>query len=293
MKSMTLAKERMAELARFAADTPFELNEIVKSSRTLHVFSDGAMGATESLKLVGDAASAIGQPIEELSFWVGRAYSMIKGGKPFGEAAMRLQEMGAITPQVRSEMEKLQASGASNIEVWRVLENRLKEFDGGMVTLSKTGDGLTATLKDTWTQSVREFGEAFSDSAKGGISKMIEALDSLNKSGAVASWGKATADAINGVVNAFSALKNSYFGEIVGGALAQTFTVALNPFKAIKDAFVRDNEDASGQFSQSSQTSLICLPNLRAETRLPKTWRKLALNILKSRLNKLRKWRRM
>jgi hypothetical protein len=250
MKSMTLAKERMAELARFAADTPFELNEIVKSSRTLHVFSDGAMGATESLNLVGDAASAIGQPIEELSFWVGRAYSMIKGGKPFGEAAMRLQEMGAITPQTRAEMEKLQASGASNIEVWGVLEKRLKEFKGGMNTLSKTGEGLTSTLKDNWTQAVREFGIAFSDSAKTGISTMIKALDDLNNSGAISSWGKSTADAVNSVVNAFTALKNSYFGEILGVALSNTFRVALNPFKAIRDAFVRDDEDAGGQFAE-------------------------------------------
>jgi hypothetical protein len=30
--------------------------------------------------MVGDAAAAVGQPIEDLSFWVGRAYASIKGG---------------------------------------------------------------------------------------------------------------------------------------------------------------------------------------------------------------------
>lgn len=102
MGSLTKAKDRMKELADFAAATPFAMEEVVNASRQLHVFSDGALGASNSLRLVGDAAAAVGQNIQEVSFWVGRAYSMIKGGQPFGEAAMRLQEMGIITPDRKS-----------------------------------------------------------------------------------------------------------------------------------------------------------------------------------------------
>lgn len=202
MGSMDKAKARMKELADFAASTPFQLEEVVVASRQLHVFSDGALGAKSSLKLVGDAAAAVGQNIQELSFWVGRAYSMIKGGQPFGEAAMRLQEMGVITPEVRSKMEDLQKAGASNAEVWAVLEERLETFKGGMETLSKTGDGLVSTLKDNWTAAVREFGEAFSDQAKGGIKDLSDRLQELNEDGTIAVWADKAVKAINMVKEA-------------------------------------------------------------------------------------------
>lgn len=188
MGSMEKARERMRELSDFAASTPFQLEEVVVASRQLHVFSNGALGAKESLRMVGDAAAAVGQNIQEVSFWVGRAYSMIKGGQPFGEAAMRLQEMGIITPEVRQKMEELQASGASNIEVWQQLEARLSSFKGGMDQLSKTGDGLVSTLKDNWIAGVREFGNAFKDSAKEGILTLSEALEQLAKDGTISLW---------------------------------------------------------------------------------------------------------
>jgi hypothetical protein len=154
------------------------------------VFSNGAMGAMESLKLVGDAAAAVGQPIKDVAFWIGRAYSMIKGGQPFGEAAMRLQEMGIVTPEVRRQMEELQEAGASNIEVWQVLEKRLAEFKGGMEKLSTTGDGLTATLQDNWTAAVRTFGGAFQDVAKNAIKKLSDKLEQLESDGTLTRWAE-------------------------------------------------------------------------------------------------------
>ena len=200
MGSMDKAKARMKELSDFAAAPPFQLDEVVRASRQLHVFSDGAMGAKESLKLVGDAAAAVGTNIEELSFWVGRAYSMIKGGQPFGEAAMRLQEMGAITPQVRQQMEELQKAGASNAEVWAVLETRLRSFKGGMETLSKTGDGLVSTLKDNWTAAVRKFGESFMALAKDEIGFLIARLQKLVSDGTIQKWATKALEAIQPLV---------------------------------------------------------------------------------------------
>jgi hypothetical protein len=209
MKSTDAARERMADLQKFAAETPFDLEGIAVASRQLHVFSGGALGGVESLRLVGDAAAATGTKIEELSFWVGRAYSMIKGGQPFGEAAMRLQEMGVMTPKARAEMEKLQASGANAYEVWGVLAKRMGEFDGGMKDLSKTGDGLVATLKDNWTLSVAEFGKAFANLAKTEIGYLISQLDLLMSNGSIAKWAEDSRKAIEPVVTAIMNLTSS------------------------------------------------------------------------------------
>ena len=206
MGSLTKAKARMKELADFAAQTPFSMEDAVVASRQLHVFSDGALGATGSLRLVGDAAAAMGADMKEVSFWVGRAYSMIKGGQPFGEAAMRLQELGIITPQVRSKMEELQASGAANIEVWNVLASRLSEFKGGMSQMSTTGDGLISTLEDTATAVKKTFGEEFKEVAKGAISGLIEWLNKLIEDGSIKKWASNTLDLLYKVAGAAKAI---------------------------------------------------------------------------------------
>lgn len=208
MGSLTKAKERMKELADFAASTPFQMEEVVNASRQLHVFSDGALGASNSLRLVGDAAAAVGQNIQEVSFWVGRAYSMIKGGQPFGEAAMRLQEMGIITPEVRTKMEDLQAAGAANIKVWEVLSDRLLQFKGGMAQLSQTGDGLVSTLKDTWTESIRTFGQSFMEVSKTAIGGLIEWLGKLNSDGTIKEWANRTLEVLYQVAGAAKAVSS-------------------------------------------------------------------------------------
>ena len=105
-KNMEQAKLHMQDLESFAAGTPFQMEGIAKASRSLHVFTDGVLGGVASLKKVGDAAGATGNKIEELSFWVGRAYSAISSGRAFGESAMRLQEMGILSGEARAEMER-------------------------------------------------------------------------------------------------------------------------------------------------------------------------------------------
>lgn len=194
MGSMSQAKDRMAELATLAAETPFNLNELMDASRQLTVFSEGAMGGTNSLRMIGDAAAATGNGVKDLSFWIGRSYSMIKGGREWGEAAMRLQEMGVLTPEVRNKMEDLQAAGASNIDVWTELETCLSRFSGGMETMSKTGDGLVSNLEDDWTAAVRTFGNAFTDASKDGISYLSEVLKDLTSDGTFASWAQTAAE---------------------------------------------------------------------------------------------------
>lgn len=200
MGSMDEAKKRMSELAEFAAKTPFELNELVDASKVLHTFSNGALGGIESMRLIGDAAAAVGEPFQEVAFWVGRAYTAIKSGEPFGRAALRLQELKLLTPETRMEMEKFQASGKSNTEVWEKFTESLKTFEGGMIQLSKTGDGLTSTLKDDWTAAVRTFGQEFSDQAKGGINEMSLALQKIVEDGTVTKIAKEASTAFTELV---------------------------------------------------------------------------------------------
>lgn len=186
--SLEKAKQHIAELKNFSASTPLEFGDIAQASRTLIVMTNGVMGAKESLELVGDAATATGANIGELATWVGRAYGAIKSGRPFGEAAQRLMELGIITPDVRAEMEKLQAEGATNAEVWAKLQESMEKYKGGMEELSTTGEGLFSTMKDNWNLTLAEFGKSFEDIAKNEIKLLIKMMEELKENGSIEVW---------------------------------------------------------------------------------------------------------
>lgn len=142
------ARKHVEGLFRFAAETPFETGPIIEASRLLQTFGGSALNTEGNLRLVGDAAAATSNQINEVAFWVGRAYSLIQAGKPFGEAAMRLQEMGILSAEARARLEELQKSGASGAEVWAAFQEELSRFSGAMKLQANTWQGLTSTIKD-------------------------------------------------------------------------------------------------------------------------------------------------
>lgn len=206
------AKTHIASLQAFSASTPFQFADIAQASRQLHVYTNGVMGAEESLKLVGDAAAASGQNINDVAQWVGRAYSSIQAGRPFGEAAQRLQEMGILGGEARNKMEELQKSGASNIAVWSVLQGELNKSAGGMEELSKTGEGLFSTLKDNWSLALARFGDTFQDLAKNKIAALTDKIKQLMEDGTIDVWADRSKKALEGLL---------VTAKVVAGALSK------------------------------------------------------------------------
>ena len=177
--SAKAAKDRMAELADFAAKTPFQLPGIAAASRTLEALTDVVLSTGNGLTLVGDIASAFNQPIEEIAVHIGRLYSGLDSGRPVGEAMQRLQELGAITPDVRSRLEKLQAEGKKGSEVWQVAADDLARFSGGMELQSKTWHGKISTLSDNWAKVRSEFGKPIMDALKPLLDDGIGTIESM------------------------------------------------------------------------------------------------------------------
>jgi hypothetical protein len=229
--SMEKAEKRMEELKEFSGGTPFQFENIAQASRSLEVFTGGVMGATNSLRLVGDAAAGVGKPIEEVAFWVGRAYSAISNGKPFGEAAARLQEMGLLSGEARNKMEDLQGAGATNADVWATLTEELEKFNGGMKDLSETGNGLTSTAKDNWALNLAAFGEVLKDIGKEYIRDVIEWLKRIRNDGSIEKWAEKSVKAIESIGKAFQTVKE------IGGFIKNMFVdVDVEKIKAEVDA---------------------------------------------------------
>lgn len=149
MGSTSGAQARMAELADFAARTPFSLSGLTEAEATLRGF--GA-DAERALPKVADLAAAMGMDLAEASSAVGRAWA---GG---AGAADVLRERGVL-----AAMEVRTGIKATNMELGEFREElltTLEDFEGGADTLSKTLPGMISTLRDEWDQFARQVADA-------------------------------------------------------------------------------------------------------------------------------------
>jgi hypothetical protein len=170
MGSAEVADKHVRGLFDFAGRTPFLSQEVITASRMLRTFGGDVLDTKTNLELIGDAAAATSAPINDLGFWVGRLYTSIAAGKPFGEAAMRLTELAVLTPRARAEMERLQKSGADASNVFGVFQADLARFSGSMALQADTWKGVTSTIEDSinllLADSLKPFFETFRDGLK-------------------------------------------------------------------------------------------------------------------------------
>lgn len=162
--SAEMAEQRMKELAKFAAETPFELPEIAKASKELETLTKGALATGKGLEMVGDIAASTNRPFDEVAVSVGRLYDGLQSGRPVGEAMMRLQELGAISGDTRAKIEALQKEGKKGDEVWIIAERALGRFSGSMEKQSQTWNGRISTLKDNVNLAFAAMGQPVIDS---------------------------------------------------------------------------------------------------------------------------------
>lgn len=146
--SAAAAEERIRELSKFAAATPFELPEIAKASMVLETLTRGALSTGKGLEMVGDIASAVNRPFDEVAVSVGRLYDGLMSGRPVGEAMARMQELGVISGETRGQIEALQKEGKKGADVWGIAEAAMGRFSGSMELQSRTWNGRMSTLKD-------------------------------------------------------------------------------------------------------------------------------------------------
>jgi hypothetical protein len=198
--SMQAAQKQFKLLRDFSAKTPFQLGGIVDAYQQLLTFTEGALATEKGLKLVGDAAAGRGKEFSEVAYWVGRLYASLKNGDPFMDSVGAMQRLGLAGGDIRGVLTRLTESGASFGEKWAVVEKNLLRFSGGMEQLSKTGDGLISTLKDNWTIALATFGDAFKESAKGGIETMINTIKKLVDDGTIEAWANKAKEAFDTIV---------------------------------------------------------------------------------------------
>lgn len=227
------AKKHVEGLFDFAAKTPFETGPIIKASRIMETFGGSALNSKKNLTLFGDAAAAVSAPIEDIGFWSSRAYADIKAGRPFGEAAARLTELGVITPQTRSKLEDMQKAGKSGSEVWGAYQESLGRFSGAMDKQAGTLDGMLATFSDGVNMLLAKALRPLFDGLKGLVGGLNELMSSPAFNGAIDAVGRGIAAAFKLVGDAF-------------GAVLKVLGPVLGAFASVFGALASGEDSAAG-----------------------------------------------
>jgi len=199
MRDTARADARMRELVDFAATTPFQLPDLVRATQILEVLSAGALNNDKTLRMLGDAASAAGTDLSNLTMWVARAYSSMQSGDKIGRAMLRLQQLGVISAQASKQLRRLSGDVDNADRMWSILREELSRFNGMTEKAAQTYEGLTTTLKDNIWLTLAESGTELRDVVKDLMRDMISILKQMREDGTVYEF----AEAIGALAKAF------------------------------------------------------------------------------------------
>ena len=190
------AKEFLAEMADFAAHTPFTLIGLQKSSKQLLAFGFEAKSIIPMMTNIGDAVGALGGGEVEIARVVRALGQMNAKGKVSAEEMNQLAEtgipvwkllaknIGTDTKGAMAQVTKGTVDAATGISA--LLKGMADSFGGSMQAQSKTLLGMFSNLQDNVGQIMINFGAMLIDllgikSAIGGLIEFTGYLRELTK----------------------------------------------------------------------------------------------------------------
>jgi hypothetical protein len=221
------AKERMEEIKKFAASTPFEVANLSETSKLLQTLGGDLLATGAGLRMVGDAAAIAGQPIQEVGLHFGRLFNAITSGTSAGESIGRLQELGLMTGKVKLQFEALAAAQKkgekpilTQTQAMTLLQGVFAKTAGAMERLSTTTEGMKSNFVDAADNIKVAFGTGFNEGLRSALTAANSFLPQLESRFATAGdfLGKALTESIGGDTEKFAAL-----GVLVGTAFWSGF----------------------------------------------------------------------
>lgn len=210
--STEAAQTRMAELAAFGAQTPFELPGVVEADRILQGFGLHSAEAAESFgfsgeqirTIAGDVASGTGSSFQEMATLLGKFSSGATG-----EAISRMQELGITT---RSELADMGLEFSNSGQLLSPLPDAMNtvlgvmqgKYGGMMEAQSTTFTGMMSNLEDWKAGTLRSLGEPIFEVLKDKLGVVLGFLNSPEVMAAVSSFGQTLAAGVGVAVDWFN-----------------------------------------------------------------------------------------
>lgn len=183
----------MSQIIKTAADTPFDVKELATSTKQLIEYGVASEQINSTLLRLGDIASGIGIPLEQLTSLYG---SVMTQGSLYEEDLSQFATSGIPMLQGLADMlgastekvnEMVSAGKIGFPEVQKVIENLTSEggrFYGSMGEQSTTIVGEMNNLQDAWDAMLNKIGQSqegvISDSI-GGVKYLVENYEQIGK----------------------------------------------------------------------------------------------------------------
>lgn len=234
--SAEAARSRMQEIKTFAASTPFEVANLSETSKLLQTLGGDMLATGKGLRMVGDAASIAGQPIQEVGLHIGRLFNAITSGTSAGESVARLQELGLMTGTVKRKFEDLaeaQKKGEkpilSQTQAMTLLQGVFAKTEGAMQRLSMTTEGKLSNMQDAIDNLKVSFGTGFNIGLRSALDATNSFLPQLEKKFSYAGElvGIAIKDSVEGNHKTISAV-GGVIGEVLMAGVRSSIKIAFD-----------------------------------------------------------------
>jgi len=209
LKSQKKAVETMAWANKFAAQTPFEIPEIIEATTRLSAYG---MVAKDSLGNIGDMASVMGKSLMDAVEAVADAQTgELERLKEFGITKGMLQDQASAMGIVFQNAKGTITSQENlNKALTAIMEDR---FKGGMAMQAKTFAGMKSNLQDYIGTLGRQLGVPIFDKLKENTKGLLDYLNQLQESGAIDAFVKKA----NAATVRFFAIMNQLGGQLKAG----------------------------------------------------------------------------
>jgi len=185
------AKDFLADLAQFAAETPFELKGLQETAKRLLAFRFAAEDIIPIMTVIGDAAGMLGSGQEGIDRMVTAISQISAKGKVQAEEVMQLAEagvnawqyladsMGMSIAEVMDKVSKGEVDAQTGINA--ILLGMQRDFKGGMEQQAKEIPGLYQTITDNVAAVMREAGKQITDelNIKGQMQELADYLSNF------------------------------------------------------------------------------------------------------------------
>lgn len=184
------AKIMMDQLRKFAADTPFEFEDIAPAAQQLKAFGFEARDIIPTLTAVGNASAGLGRGTEglkQIAFVMGQIKTT---GKLMGQDVMQLSQLGIPVKDILAKNLGLAADQLSDIgnqgisadaAIKALTEGMNERFPNMMDKMSDSFSGMLSTINDNASQILGKIGEPLFNSMKNAIGKVRDVFDTALK----------------------------------------------------------------------------------------------------------------
>ncbi len=176
MGSAAGAKQRLAELTTFAAQTPFSLPQIIEADRLVLAYKLDLGGLDKTLRTFGDTAAGMGVPMEQV---IG-AFAKLKAGMftvqemaPLGITRERLAELGVEFTKTGEIVNRE--------DLFPAAIKLIERFAGTMEKVSLTTEGRVTNMGDAFFQLKATFGKTITPMFKEYVENLTEAMGKMQK----------------------------------------------------------------------------------------------------------------